>query len=54
MATSFGCLAAGVALATLALGDPERAPRLERWSGLCVIAGLCLLGFALHAGHLVD
>jgi hypothetical protein len=42
-----GCLLSGVTLAALSLRDPERADLLERWSGICLVIGLCLLGVAL-------
>ncbi|WP_336486760.1 hypothetical protein [Methylobacterium nigriterrae] len=45
---SFACLASGVGLAVAALRDPARAPQFERWSGICLVAGLALLGAALH------
>lgn len=49
-AASFLCLAAGVGLAVLARRRPERTA-LERWSGACLVAGLGLLGAALHGGR---
>ncbi|WP_244027866.1 hypothetical protein [Methylobacterium sp. E-016] len=44
---SFACLTCGVGLARMSTRDPDRAPMLERWSGLCLLAGLALLGAAL-------
>ncbi|MEA1832902.1 hypothetical protein U8607_12505 [Methylobacterium durans] len=46
--TSFFCLAAGVGLAAASLRYPARAPALERWSGVCLVAGLALLGAGLQ------
>ncbi len=48
---SLACLACGVSLAALSLRRPDRAATLERWSGICLLAGLGLLGFALHGGR---
>lgn len=48
---SIGCLVCGVALALLSLHRPEQAVSLERWSGVCLVAGLGLLGFALRGGR---
>jgi hypothetical protein len=45
---SMGCLFCGVCLAGLSLRYPARAAVLERWSGICLMLGLCLLGAALH------
>lgn len=44
---SFACLTCGVGLASLSTRDAERAQTLERWSGVCLLAGLGLLGFGL-------
>ncbi|WP_375465975.1 hypothetical protein [uncultured Methylobacterium sp.] len=44
---SFTCLACGIGLAGLSMRDADRAPVLERWSGICLLAGLALLGAAL-------
>ncbi|WP_342105498.1 hypothetical protein [Methylobacterium sp. SI9] len=41
----------GVALARISLHDPARAATLERWSGVCLVLGLSLLGVALHHAH---
>ncbi len=46
-----GCLLSGVTLAALSLRDPERADLLERWSGICLVIGLCLLGVALRSSR---
>ncbi|GEP06824.1 hypothetical protein [Methylobacterium oxalidis] len=46
--SSFLCLAAGVGLAAASLRFPDRAPALERWSGVCLVAGLALLGAGLQ------
>jgi hypothetical protein len=48
---SLACLVGGVGLAALSLRRPERAAALERWSGICLLAGLGLLGLALHGGR---
>lgn len=48
---SLACLAGGVGLAALSLHRPDRAATLERWSGVCLLAGLGLLGFALQGGR---
>jgi hypothetical protein len=48
---SLACLASGVGLAALSLRRPDRAAALERWSGICLLAGLGLLGFALHGSR---
>ncbi len=48
---SLACLTGGVGLAALSLHRPDRAAALERWSGICLLAGLGLLGFGLHAGR---
>ena len=45
---SLGCLVCGVGFAGLALCDPARAAAFERWSGICLVLGLCLLGFAIE------
>ncbi|MCJ2090292.1 hypothetical protein MKK88_30540 [Methylobacterium sp. E-005] len=45
------CLISGVALARISLQDPARAATLERWSGVCLVLGLSLLGIALHRAH---
>jgi hypothetical protein len=42
------CLLAGLGLALKSLRDPTRAAFLERWSGVCLTVGLCLLGVALR------
>lgn len=44
-----GCLLCGVALAVLSLRDPARAALFERWCGVCLMIGLCLLGVALRS-----
>lgn len=46
-----GSLLSGVALAALSLKDPVRARMLERWSGICLVVGLCLLGAALRGAR---
>ena len=43
-----GSLLSGVILAALSVRDPSRAGFLERWSGICLIVGLCLLGVSLR------
>ncbi|WP_187278773.1 hypothetical protein [Methylobacterium sp. WL12] len=43
----FTCLTCGVGLAALSTRDAERAPMLERWSGICLLVGLVLLGVGL-------
>lgn len=43
-----GSLLSGVILAAMSLRDPARAVSLERWSGICLIFGLCLLGVGLR------
>jgi hypothetical protein len=48
---SVGCLICGVGLAGLSLRFPARAAELERWSGICIVLGLCLLGMALHGAR---
>jgi hypothetical protein len=48
---SLGCLICGVSLAGLSLRHPTRAAVLERWSGICIVLGLCLLGIALHGAR---
>ncbi|WP_204165178.1 hypothetical protein [Methylobacterium radiodurans] len=48
---SLACIAGGVGLAALSLRRPDRAASLERWSGICLLTGLGLLGFALHASR---
>ena len=48
---SLACLVGGVGLATLSLRRPDHAASLERWSGICLLAGLGLLGFALQGGR---
>ncbi|GJD57052.1 hypothetical protein [Methylobacterium dankookense] len=48
---SLGCIVCGVVLALLSLRRPEQAVSLERWSGICLVAGLGLLGFALRSGR---
>ncbi|WP_279593700.1 hypothetical protein [Methylobacterium sp. J-030] len=40
-----------MALARISLHDPARAAALERWSGVCLVLGLSLLGVALHRAH---
>jgi len=45
------CLLVGVGLAIRSLRDPARAPLLERWSGVCLTVGLCLLGVALRSAR---
>ena len=40
-------LSCGVGLAGLSIRDAERAPTLQRWSGVCLLAGLILLGASL-------
>lgn len=44
-------LVCGVTLACVSLRDPARAAALERWSGLCLVLGLSLLGVALHGAR---
>ena len=46
-----GCLLCGVVLAMLSLRDPDRAALFERWSGVCLMIGLCLLGVALRGAR---
>ncbi|MDQ0446650.1 hypothetical protein [Methylobacterium aerolatum] len=41
----------GVALAVLSLRDPARAALFERWSGVCLMIGLCMLGVALRGAR---
>lgn len=48
---SIGCLAGSVVLAAWSLRRPDQAARLELWSGLCLLAGLGLLGIALRTGR---
>ena len=48
---SLACLICGVALARFSLHDPARAVALERWSGVCLVLGLSLLGIALHGAR---
>ena len=48
---SLCCLASGVALALLSLRRPGQAVRLSRWSGVCLVAGLGLLGAALRGAR---
>lgn len=43
------CLLTGLGLAVKSLEDPARAALLERWCGVCLTLGLCLLGVALRA-----
>ena len=43
-----GSLLSGVVLAAMSMRDPARADFLERWSGICLILGLCLLGVGLR------
>lgn len=43
-----GSLLSGVILAALSLRDRERSYLLERWSGICLVLGLCLLGVSLR------
>lgn len=43
-----GSLLSGVVLAAMSTKDPARAEFLERWSGICLIVGLCLLGVSLR------
>lgn len=45
---SLVCLICGVGFAGLSLRYPTRAAVFERWSGICIVLGLCLLGAALH------
>ncbi len=45
------CLLVGVGLAFRSLRDPTRAALLERWSGVCLTIGLCLLGVALRSAR---
>lgn len=45
---SLVCLICGVGFAGLSLRYPARAAAFERWSGICIVLGLCLLGAALH------
>lgn len=44
---SLSCLIAGASLAWASLRDPERAAVLERWSGVCLVLGLGLLGASM-------
>lgn len=44
-------LICGVSLAGLSLRYPGRAAVFERWSGVCLVLGLCLLGAALHVAR---
>jgi hypothetical protein len=44
-------LICGVSLAGLSLRYPGRAAVFERWSGVCLVLGLCLLGAALHGAR---
>jgi len=46
-----GCLLSGVILAALSVKDPTRSAFLERWSGICLVVGLCLLGVALGSSR---
>ena len=48
---SLVCLICGVSLAGLSLRYPARAAVFERWSGICLVLGLCLLGAALHSAR---
>ena len=48
---SLCCLASGVALALHSLRRPRQAVRLSRWSGVCLVAGLGLLGAALRGAR---
>ncbi|MCJ2054824.1 hypothetical protein [Methylobacterium sp. J-070] len=48
---SLVCLACGVALAGVSLSVPARSAALERWSGVCLVLGLGLLGVALHGAR---
>jgi hypothetical protein len=48
---SLGCLICGVVFAGLSLRYPTRAAVFERWSGICIVLGLCLLGAALHSAR---
>lgn len=43
-----GTLLSGVILAALSIKDPARANFLERWSGVCLVIGLCMLGVSLR------
>ena len=45
---NLGCFVCGVGFAGLSLRDPVRAASFERWSGACIVLGLCLLGAALQ------
>ena len=47
-AVSLACLVCGVVLAALSMRDARRATSFERWSGVCIVLGLCLLGTALQ------
>ncbi|MCJ2119672.1 hypothetical protein MKK65_24410 [Methylobacterium sp. J-001] len=49
---SLSCLVCSVGLAGLSLRNPARAVVLERWSGICLVLGLSLLGIALHGARL--
>ncbi|GJD33617.1 hypothetical protein FMGBMHLM_0508 [Methylobacterium aerolatum] len=35
----------------LSLRDPARAALFERWSGVCLMIGLCMLGVALRGAR---
>lgn len=43
----FALLSCGVGLAAVSTRDTDRAPMLERWSGILLLAGLVLLGASL-------
>ena len=47
-AMSLGCLICGAGFAGLSSRSPLRAPAFERWSGVCLVLGLGLLGAALQ------
>jgi hypothetical protein len=49
---SLSFLVCSVGLAGLSLRNPARAVVLERWSGICLVLGLSLLGIALHGARL--
>jgi hypothetical protein len=48
---SVSCLVCSVGLAGLSLRAPARMVVLERWSGICLVLGLSLLGIALYGAH---
>jgi hypothetical protein len=48
---SVSCLICSVGLAGLSLRAPARVAVLERWSGICLVLGLSLLGIALYGAR---